>query len=379
MNYRGESGLRFIDSFVRIVPSLYVTPKPVFRFLRGGTRDLPETVEMIVKMPGKSSNINDFGPATSCPGPGVLAAGPGLSAGGWAASGLTNSGRAGSSPGRPAGKLPRYALAGLFMIGLGELLLFTGSYWAGVYFTPFQWTGYLLFMDGLHKKISGSSIISDHFGEFLLLLAISIGSWLLFEAYNLLLKNWTYVGLPESRLLRYLGYGWSFATISPGIFLTCQVLNDLLPGGSPPAARPRLDSRLFGGLTGLGLVCLAAPLLWPSTWMAPLVWMGFALFLDPLNHRLGGRSILAEFFGGHRRSLGVFFLSGLACGLLWEFWNYWAVAKWHYDVPYLGHIKLFEMPVLGFLGFLPFTVECFAIYTFIRRLIPIPMQEPYLG
>ena len=137
-------------------------------------------------------------------------------------------------------------------IGLGQVLLLSGNYWVGVYFTPFQWTGYILLMDGLHRKLSGGSLISDHFGEFLLLLVISIGSWLIFEAYNLLLKNWTYVGLPDSRLLRYLGYGWSFATISPGIFLTYQVLNDLLPGSSPPPKRPRLGGRLFTGLTGLG-------------------------------------------------------------------------------------------------------------------------------
>jgi len=53
-----------------------------------------------------------------------------------------------------------------------------------------------------------------------------------------------------------------------------------------------------------------------------------------------------------------------------EFWNFWAATKWEYHVPYLGHIKIFEMPVLGFLGFLPFAVESYAIYVFIRRLIP---------
>jgi hypothetical protein len=334
-------------------------------------------------MPGNSNNINGLGPtAANPPSPtdSAVETGRPVSNGSAVRAGLSDNRVHPDVPTpRATGKLPPYAVAGLLMICLGELLLFIGSYWASVYFTPFQWTGYILFTDGLHRKLSGSSIISDHFGEFVLLLAISIGSWFIFEAYNLLLGNWTYVGLPESRLLRYLGYGWSFATISPGIFLTYQILDDLLPGSSPPAVRPKLNGPLSGVLAGLGLVCLVLPLLRPSTWMTPLVWMGFALFLDPLNHRLGERSILAEFFSGHRRSLGVFFLSGLACGFLWEFWNYWAAAKWHYNVPYLGYVKLFEMPVLGFLGFLPFTVECFAIYKFIRRLIPIPTREPYLG
>jgi hypothetical protein len=63
----------------------------------------------------------------------------------------------------------------------------------------------------------------------------------------------------------------------------------------------------------------------------------------------------------------------LVCGVLWEFWNYWAIAKWTYTVPFFGNIKLFEMPVLGFLGFPPFAVECWAMYVFIRSfLIPRP-------
>jgi hypothetical protein len=37
------------------------------------------------------------------------------------------------------------------------------------------------------------------------------------------------------------------------------------------------------------------------------------------------------------------------------------------------------MPVLGFLGFMPFAVESFAIYVFLRRLIPIERQVRYLG
>ena len=37
--------------------------------------------------------------------------------------------------------------------------------------------------------------------------------------------------------------------------------------------------------------------------------------------------------------------------MLWEFWNYWAGAKWHYSVPIMENLKIFEMPVPGHLGF----------------------------
>ena len=77
----------------------------------------------------------------------------------------------------------------------------------------------------------------------------------------------------------------------------------------------------------------------------------------------------------------IMFLAGAICGILWEYWNFWATSKWHYDIPraYLGHIKLFEMPAFGFLGFMPFAVESYALYVFARRLIPIRRRIKYLG
>ena len=65
-------------------------------------------------------------------------------------------------------------------------------------------------------------------------------------------------------------------------------------------------------------------------------------------------------------------LSLLASGLSVAFfgvWNYWALTKWTYTVPYLGDIKIFEMPVLGYLGFPPFAIECWAMYIFVRSLL----------
>jgi hypothetical protein len=66
-------------------------------------------------------------------------------------------------------------------------------------------------------------------------------------------------------------------------------------------------------------------------------------------------------------------VAGAACGVLWEFWNYWATTRWTYTVPYVGHLKVFEMPVLGYLGFPPFALECYAMFHWLRgRLAPSP-------
>ena len=72
------------------------------------------------------------------------------------------------------------------------------------------------------------------------------------------------------------------------------------------------------------------------------------------------------------------FTGGLMCGFLWEFWNYWALTKWTYNLPFLGSIeryKYFEMPLPGLLGFLPFGIECWIMWQLIR--IPLDgLAEP---
>jgi hypothetical protein len=82
-------------------------------------------------------------------------------------------------------------------------------------------------------------------------------------------------------------------------------------------------------------------------------------------------------------------LAGLVCGLLWEFWNYWAAAKWTYNLPFLGsleHVRYFEMPVLGLLGFLPFGPSCWVMFQLVvaiagrlgLRVEPLPSDDSLL-
>jgi hypothetical protein len=283
-----------------------------------------------------------------------------------------------SSRSRAGAVPPKYVWLGVAVLLAGEILMIMRVPLVTQWFTPIMWTGYILIVDGLIRWRKGTSLLSDHPLEFVILAVISIGSWAIFEGYNVPLKNWTYIGLPDNMVVRYIGYAWAFATISPVMFLTYELLDIIVPGETPsPGAR--LGNGVFWGFVIFGLACLVVPLVWPSYWMTPLVWIGFAFFLDPINGRQGERSFLSEFFTGHFRSMLLMFLAGFICGIFWEFWNYWATTKWEYHVPYLGHIKLFEMPVLGFLGFMPFAVESYAIYIFVRRLLPIKRPVKYLG
>src|SRR4030043_203927 len=91
-------------------------------------------------------------------------------------------------------------------------------------------------------------------------------------------------------------------------------------------------------------------------------------FLEPLNYWLKGKSLLRDWERGNPQVLYTLLISGFICGGLWEFWNYWAGAKWHYTVPILGDVKIFEMPILGYFAFSPFAVECYVIYAFIGNV-----------
>jgi hypothetical protein len=240
--------------------------------------------------------------------------------------------------------------------------------------TPIAWTGFILAVDGIVWKRRGSSWLSDARAELLFISLVSVPLWIVFEMYNKYsIHNWHYLGLPESLPLRYLGYAWSFATIWPAIFETGDLVSSLRDRRAPPdrAVGPRRhDPGPWGWLSVMaGAAMLVLPIAYPSPYLAAPVFLGFAFLLDPLNAKMGAESILGDMRQGRYGRLINLLLAGLACGLTWELWNYWAGAKWVYTVPILPGLRIFEMPVLGYGGFPAFAVGCFTMYVTVRALV----------
>lgn len=257
-------------------------------------------------------------------------------------------------------------------IGLGLLLIFQTFLILRIrgvttYFYSLVWWPYILVIDGLVFRRQGRSLLVDQTRTFLLLIPWSAALWLIFEGFNLVFKNWYYVGLPAETILRWPGYFVAFGTVLPGILET----KDLLSAWgifkksrlTPLPVRPSWNRPLII----IGTLCLVLPLLFPL-YAFPLVWLGFVFLLEPFNLQTGRSSLLRDLAEGKAENLLQLLLAGMICGLLWEFWNYWAVAKWIYTVPWVGQIKLFEMPVLGFFGFPPFAVECYVLVHFFKLL-----------
>lgn len=112
------------------------------------------------------------------------------------------------------------------------------------------------------------------------------------------------------------------------------------------------------------MVCLILPLMFPITHLYALIWLGFLLFVDPVNYLLELPSFLGERRDARIYRFFSFLIGGYICGFLWEFWNWYAYASWTYNIPFFQNIKIFQMPVLGFLGFGPFSLEMFCMYYF---------------
>ena len=120
-----------------------------------------------------------------------------------------------------------------------------------------------------------------------------------------------------------------------------------------------------------GLVLVAAPVLMPvrlGSYAFGAVWVGFVLLLDPINYAWQGDSLLRDFEAGENTRLYCLLAAGWVCGILWEFWNFWAGARWLYIFPIAQQWKIFEMPAPGFTGFPPFAVECFVMFEALRTL-----------
>ena len=272
---------------------------------------------------------------------------------------------------------PLYGYAGLAVLLVAELLLFRRVEPVATYFTPIAWTAYILIADAAVFSLRGESRLrsaprpSTSLGasEFAWTAFWSVPLWLLFEAYNWRLKNWEYVGMPEALWEQALGSIWAFATIIPALVETSDLLAALGWWEKTTARGWGVFLRHRRALGVTGAMFLLLPLAVPVRWAAylfALVWLGFAFLLEPVNHARGHDSLLGDLERNRGQRLYCLFAAGLVCGLLWEFWNYWAAARWVYVFPMFQQVKVFEMPLAGYLGFPAFAVECFALLNFVR-------------
>ena len=220
------------------------------------------------------------------------------------------------------------------------------------------WLGYILLIDALVLRRKGTSLLMRDPKAFWGLFVASVPLWWAFEGINYYTQNWQYLGAGDYSTLRYiLVASWHFSIVIPAVFETAELVGSLdlvnrfLHGPVLP------DSRMLpAGAMVLGLASLLSLVLWPNYAFAGS-WLCIFLLLDPINYLRGRPSILAWLGRGDWRLVAALGAGALVCGWFWEMWNYRAFPKWQYTIPWVDFAHVFERPLLGYSGYLPFGLE----------------------
>ncbi len=228
------------------------------------------------------------------------------------------------------------------------------------------WLGYTLVVDALVARRTGTSLWTRSKKDFVLLFLASAPAWWLFEAINSRTRNWEYLGSGAfTQFVYYLLCTISFSTVMPAVFETAELVGSfgwtqrLIAGTRIRPSRGVNAGLLLGGITMLTLA-----LCWPR-WFYPFVWTSLVLILEPLNSWLGRRHFLQHLQHGDWRPVTCLALGALICGFFWEMWNYYSWPKWVYHTPGAQFLHVFEMPLLGYGGYIPFALELCALKNFL--------------
>ncbi len=260
-------------------------------------------------------------------------------------------------------------------VGLGLVAIFwmLNWSWSGLrtHWTFFPlWLGYCLTVDALVLIRKGDSMLTRSLRTYVELFLISVPAWWLFELLNWRTQNWFYEGRQFFTDFQYvLLASVSFSTVMPAVFGTAELVSTF---SWLAQIRRRLgvvptQTRLIG-LFAVGWLMLALLFLWPL-YFFPFVWLSVYFILEPLNVWLENRSLTRYTAVGDWRPVLALWVGCLICSFFWEMWNFYSYPKWIYRVPFVDVLHLFEMPLLGYGGYLPFSLGLFAVYHFVMGLL----------
>jgi hypothetical protein len=248
------------------------------------------------------------------------------------------------------------------LLGLAIGLALRGVEPAATWLYHAAWYPTIVLMAALVARREGTDPFTAHPVHALSVFAWSAVFWFFFELLNWRLANWYYVNVPAGRLERWVGISLAFATVLPAIFLAARALEAWGVARSVRTTPMRVTSTGLRFTAVAGVVFLVLPLVWPR-YFFPLVWGATTLLAEPALYRREPRwSLIADLERGDAGRIVRLLLGGAAIGLLWELYNSFARSRWIYTVPGLEGLKLFEMPLLGFVGFPVFALECWSVF-----------------
>jgi len=331
--------------------------------------------------------------------------------------------------------LIRRELLGLTLVVLGEALIALAKPSVTNFYFPVVWSGYILTLDGFLERTGRPSLWGSHRRVLVLMIPVSAAFWWLFEAFNAAVGSWRYVGGGAFDGASYVALASvCFATVIPAVWVTALLVRsmfnverskeasgsapergpgDLLatlgagsraysssfvaagsrqsPGASKVTARgwhqkaeheqratsnEKRETRLVVLLSfAFGLACIVLPIVFPR-YAFSLIWGSLFFLVDPVNYWLGRSSLIRQVMERDFSTALAFAAAAPICGFFWEAWNYWTTLKWVYNVPYVSQLHLFEMPLPGYLGYLPFGLEVYAATVFALPILMALSASP---
>ncbi len=270
---------------------------------------------------------------------------------------------------------PRWGWIGVSTGIMAWILAWTRFSW----FSPFQahtfsplWFSYIIVVNALCVRRTGHSLMTDRPGLFLLLFPVSAAFWWFFEYLNRFVQNWYYTGVEFSALAYFRYATVSFSTVLPAVLSTkywLQSSNWIKLGYSDiqpiKISNPQTVAAGILMLSGAGLVGIGVR----PDYLFPLLWVSPLLIIICLQTLMKEPHILSEMAAGDWRGAVSAALAAMICGVFWEMWNYFSLAKWKYSVPLVHRFQIFEMPLLGYGGYLPFGLECAVIGGILEKLL----------
>lgn len=266
-------------------------------------------------------------------------------------------------------KFPWYGWLGMILILLFWYLnwFLTGlrTHWG---FFPL-WLGFCLTIDAVVYVRKGTSLIKRSVAKYVLLFLISIPVWWLFELFNSITKNWFYDGKEYFTDLEFfLLASLSFSTVIPAVFETSELAGTFrLIRNIKKGPRIKPIPLVLALFIILGLITLALEILFPAVFY-PFIWLTVYFLIEPVNCKMRFRNLLTYTKERDWRPVMALWAGCLACGAFWEMWNFYSYPKWFYQLPGIESLHIFEMPLPGYLGYLSFSLELFAVYHLITGL-----------
>ncbi|MBP2669108.1 MAG: conserved rane protein of unknown function [Deltaproteobacteria bacterium] len=260
---------------------------------------------------------------------------------------------------------PRWGWAGLAAMAFSWLLAWTRLPWMEALqahtFTPL-WLSHIVVVNALSFRRTGECLLLSRTRRFLLLFPASAAFWWCFEYLNRFVGNWYYLEPPGFGAGEYFLFATlPFATVLPAVLSTRELLLSFprVDGAfcgwrplSPAHPRAGAAAALLLSCAGLLAVGVVPDVVFPLVWVAPPAILVALPALRGEVHALSGIS------AGDWRPFAASSLAALACGFFWEMWNFGSLAKWVYAIPYVDALHVFEMPLPGYAGYLPFGVLC---------------------